>query len=143
MKRRPRLVIDTNVLVSAFLWQGLPGKLIELAGEQEVQLFSSKVLLEELAATLNKKKLATALAATGLSTDEILRHYRRLVTQVTARQLDKQISRDVDDDVVLGCALAARADFIVTGDADLLVLKSFEVISIVTVAQMVKMISDA
>jgi uncharacterized protein len=60
MKRRPRLVIDTNVLVSAFLWQGPPGRLIELAGEQEVRLFSSKVLLEELAATLNKKKLSKA-----------------------------------------------------------------------------------
>jgi uncharacterized protein len=143
MKRRPRLVVDTNVLVSAFLWRGLPGKLIELAGEQEVKLFSSRVLLDELAATLGKKKLVKALAATGLSADEMLRHYRRLVTLVTAQQLGKQISRDADDDVVLACALAARADFIVTGDDDLLVLKSFEGLPILTVAQAVKTVSEA
>ena len=56
---RPRLVVDTNVLLSAFLWQGTPGRVIELAGEKEVQLFTSRALLNELAATLAKKKLAS------------------------------------------------------------------------------------
>jgi len=65
MTRRLRLVVDTNVLVSAFLWQGTPGRLIELAGEKEVQFFTSRALLDELNATLTKKKLAKAVAATG------------------------------------------------------------------------------
>jgi uncharacterized protein len=62
---------------------------------------------------------------------------------VAAQQLDKQISRDADDDVVLACALAARADFIVTGDDDLLVLKSFNGIPILSVAQAIKMVNEA
>jgi putative PIN family toxin of toxin-antitoxin system len=99
------------------------------------------VLLEELAATLNKKKLVKPIAATGLTVDQILHHYRRLFTMVAAQQLGKQISRDMDDDVVLACALAARADFIVTGDDDLLVLKSFDGIPILSVAQAIKMVS--
>jgi len=53
-----RLVIDTNLLVSAFLWQGTPGKLIELAGEKECQLFTSNILIEELNDVLQRKKLA-------------------------------------------------------------------------------------
>lgn len=100
------------------------------------------MLLEELAATLNKKKLAKALAATGLTVDQILHHIRRLVTLVRAPPLAKKIARDMDDDDVPACALAARADFIVTGDDDLLVLKSFDGIPILTVAQAIKMVGE-
>ena len=130
-----RLVVDTNVLVSAFLWHGMPGRLIELAAEQDIELFTSRILLDELAETLNKKKLAKPVLATGLTIDQMLHSYRRLVTLVTARQLVKQVSRDVDDDAVLACALAARADLIVSGDEDLLVLKEFQGIPIATIAQ--------
>jgi putative PIN family toxin of toxin-antitoxin system len=138
MRHRPRWVVDTNVLVSAFLWQGTPARVIELAGEKEVQLFTSRALLDELAATLAKKKLARYVAATGLTADQMLANYRRIATLVTARQLDAQVSRDVDDDAVLACALAARADLVVSGDDDLLSLKSFNGIPIVSVAQAIK-----
>ena len=127
-----RLVVDTNVLVSAFLWEGVPGRLIELAGEQEIQLFTSRALLDELAATLAKKKLEKPIAKTGLTADQMLRNYRRIVTLVTVRQLTQQVSRDADDDAVLACALAARADLIVSGDGDLLTLKQFQRIEIVS-----------
>lgn len=139
MRRRPRWVVDTNVLVSAFLWQGTPGKVIELAGEKEVQLFTSRALLDELAATLGKKKLAKYVAATGLSAEQMLANYRRIATLVTAKQLEQQVSRDADDDAVLACAQAARADLIVSGDDDLLVLKKFNSIPIVTTAQAIQL----
>ena len=135
---RPRLVVDTNVLVSAFLWQGMPGRVIELAGEKEVQLFTSRVLLDELAATLAKKKLVRYVAATGSTAQQMLASYRRIATMVTARQLDERVSRDIDDDSVLACALAARADLIVTGDKDLLVLNDFKGIAIVSAAEVVR-----
>ena len=48
-----RLVVDTNVLVSAFLWQGTPGRLIELAGEKECRLFTSRALMK--VASINSK----------------------------------------------------------------------------------------
>jgi putative PIN family toxin of toxin-antitoxin system len=132
---RPRLVIDTNVLVSAFLWQGTPGRVVALAGEKEVQLFTSRALLDELAATLAKKKLAKYVAATGLTAGQMLTNYRRISTTVTARQLDERVSRDADDDAVLACAIAARADLVVSGDADLLVLQNFKGIAIVSPAE--------
>ena len=137
---RPRLVLDTNVLVSAFLWQGTPGRLIELAGDKEVQLFTSRALLDELTATLAKKKLAKYLAATGLTAEQMLASYRRIATTVTARQLDERVSRDADDDAVLACAFAARADLVVSGDDDLLVLRSFKGIAIVSAASAVRQI---
>lgn len=126
----------TNVLVSAFLWKGRLGRVIGLAADKEVQLFTSRALLDELAATLAKKKLAKYLAATGLTAEQMLAHYRRIAKLVTARQLEQQVSRD--DDAVLACALAARADLIVSGDDDLLVLKTFNGIPILTAAQAAK-----
>jgi uncharacterized protein len=136
-----RLVVDTNVLVSAFLWEGTPGRLIELAGEKVVQLYTSRVLLEELATTLTKKKLAKPVAATGLTAEQMLANYRRIASLVTARQLTDQVSRDADDDEVLACALAARAELVVSGDDDLLTLKTFQGMPIVSPAQAVRIIT--
>ena len=135
-----KLVVDTNVLVSAFLWQGNPGRLIELAAEREIQLFTNRALLDELAATLVKKKLAKPVVATGLTVEQMLRNYRRLATLVTTRQFAQLVSCDPDDDSVLACALAVSADLIVSGDDDLLVLKYFRGIPIATPAQALRVI---
>lgn len=67
-----RLVVDTNVVVSAFLWQGTPGRLLEMAGEKQVRLFASRALLDELADVLGRKKLAKRVAATGLTVPQML-----------------------------------------------------------------------
>jgi putative PIN family toxin of toxin-antitoxin system len=138
---QPRLVLDTNVLISAFLWRGAPGKLIELLGEQEARAFTSHALLDELAATLLKKKLQKYVAATGASATDIVASYRRLATTVTARQLEARVSRDADDDVVLACGLAARADLIISGDDDLLVLESFSGIPIISVGAAIRLLA--
>ena len=139
---RPRLVLDTNVLVSAFLWRGTPGRLIELAGDQTIQPVTSVALLDELAATLAKRKLAKYVTATGLTVSQLVAGFKRLALTVSARQLDERVSRDIDDDAVLACALAARAQFIVSGDNDLLVLGAFKGITIITVATAVRQFGE-
>ncbi len=138
-----RLVLDTNVLVSAFLWKGTPGKLIELAGEREIRLFTSQVLRAELAEVLHRKKFAKRVQVTGFTAAELVKQYRHLAYRVTARQFTKQVSRDADDDEVLACALAARAELIVSGDRDLLTLKTFREIPIVTAAEAVRIVTTS
>ena len=103
---------------------GTPGRLIELAGEKECLLFTSRVLIDKLAEVLQRKKLAKQVQATGFTAAQMLRNYQKLATTVTARRLAQQVSCD-DDDAVLACALAAQADLIVSGDDDLRVLKQF------------------
>ena len=139
-----RLVVDTNVVVSAFLWQGTPGRLLEMAGEKQVRLFTSRALLDELADVLGRKKLAKSLAATGLTVPQMLAAYRKMVTPVAARQLPQRVSPDADDDAVLAAAQAAKADLIVSGDRKhLLILKRFAGIPIVTAAQAVALAEAA
>jgi putative PIN family toxin of toxin-antitoxin system len=135
MTARARWVVDTNVLVSAFLWGGVPARIFEAVAEREVQLFTSKALLDELTTTFAKKKLIKAIAATGLSAEELLARYRRISTSITAKRLAFTACRDADDDNVLACALTARAVLIVSGDDDLLSMKDFNDIPIMTVAQ--------
>ena len=121
MTRTPRLVLDTNVVVSALLWGGRPLELLTLAAERDVRLYSSARLLAELAATLAKPKLARAVVASGRSAKDHVADYRGLVTLVPPA-LHHPVSRDADDDHVIACAFAARADCIVTRDDDLLSL---------------------
>ena len=109
-----RLAVDTNVLVSAFLWEGTPGRLIDLASDKVIEIATSQALLDELAEVLHRRKFTRQVQATGLTPAQI----------VPARQLAQQVSRDADDDAVLACAIAARADLIVSGDEDLLILKA-------------------
>jgi putative PIN family toxin of toxin-antitoxin system len=135
MSRPPRLVLDTNVVISAVLWGGKPGELIAAAGEGAVWLHSDRLLLDELRASLERPKLARRVAAKGLTPDAILADYRHLVT-LTRRVLPGAWSRDRDDDRVIACAIAARADWIVTGDDDLLSLREAGGVAILTVAEM-------
>jgi uncharacterized protein len=136
-----RLVVDTNLIISAFLWKGVPGKLIEMAGEQQAQFYTSSVLLDELAESLQYKKFAKQLLKTELSITQLVAAYKTLATQVKARPLENPVSIDPDDDAVLAAAKAARADLIVSGDRKhLLILKNFEGIPIVTAAQAIALI---
>ena len=137
-----RLVLDTNIVVSALLWPGKPTKLIELATDGVVQLFASKSLIDELSDVLARPKLASRVAATRMSAAELVQNYRRLAYRVAASKLESPISRDVDDDVVLFCAITAKADAVVSGDQDLLVLRNVEGIAMLTVAQAIARIEQ-
>jgi len=134
-----RVVLDTNVVISAFLWYGTPTRLLEMVEEDAIQLFTSQALLDELSSILlHARKLAAPIRKTGLTAEEIFIEYQRLSTLVTAQKLTKKICRDADDDAVLACALAAKAEIIISGDKDLLVLHSFREIPILKPADAVK-----
>jgi predicted nucleic acid-binding protein len=83
---------------------------------------------------LNRPHLASRLAQQQSSVAQALASYDQLVTQVVPRAIEPT-SRDPDDDHVIACALAAKAQLIVSGDRDLLVLEAVREIAIVTPAQ--------
>jgi hypothetical protein len=120
-----RLVLDTNVVVSALLWNGAPGKLLNCAGREDVIFFSSLPLLTELTDVLSRTKFEHRIAASQLSVAFLVHFYARLTTLVRPHSVPR-IAPDPDDDVVIGTALAARADVIVTGDRTFLSLGQYE-----------------
>jgi putative PIN family toxin of toxin-antitoxin system len=66
-----RLVLDTNAAVSALLWRGNPGKLIDAAHTGSVTLYASAALLAELRGVLEREKFAGHLQVRGLNVIQI------------------------------------------------------------------------
>jgi len=131
-----RLVLDTNVVVSALLWRGKPHQLLEAIRQRSNwQIYSSSALLEELADVLTRPSATKRLALIDKQAQELLLDFIASVEIVRAMPLPRPVCRDPDDDEVLALAAAASADLIVSGDNDLLVLEQFEGVPIVNAAQ--------
>lgn len=101
------------------------------------------MLMAELLDVVAREKVATRLAAAGLTPLGIVGEIRRLTTTMTTpADVPRVVASDADDDHVLACALAAQADLIVSGDKHLLGLGShYQGIAIVTPAQAVQRIA--
>lgn len=126
-----RVAIDTNVLVSGMLWDGYPAMVIQAARDGLVQPVVTGTLLQELAATLKAPQIIPRVAMRRTSVAEIVETVRQLCEIVVAVEVPGDAVRDPDDLAVLSCALGGQAD-IATGDKDLLVLREFEGIAIMT-----------
>lgn len=136
-----RIVIDTNLVLSGLLWRGQPHLLLTQVGQNPgMQLFSSQVLLDELADVLRRPSPTKRLNQINLTAHSVLADYVRVVTLLQPQPFPQPVCRDPDDDEVLALALLAQADVIVSGDNDLLVLQSFEGIPIVTAAQALELL---
>jgi len=126
-----RVVFDTNILLSAFIFGGNPERLFELARSKKIQLLTSSSILAEFATRLKDKFLwddvdiAEAIKTIGYSS-ELIRPTQKL-----------SVLRDDPDNRVLECALEGKTDFIVSGDKHLLTLKEFRKIPIIKAAEIV------
>lgn len=120
-----RLVLDTNVLIAALVADGLCRDLVRRRLESHV-LISSQPLLDELREKLEQKFKIRAKDA------PFLRAYAERVQIVQPVALPRNACRDRDDVIVLATAVAGKAECIITGDEDLLVLEEYDDISILT-----------
>ncbi len=135
-----RIVADTNIVLSAFLWGGTPREILRAAQAQQVGLWTSPALVAELQEILSRPKFARRFAALGSTPAILLDRYLALAQLVQAPALPAPVSRDPDDDQVIACAIAAQADLIVSGDDDLLSLRQHRGIAIVSAVQAVERI---
>ena len=121
-------VFDTNVLIAALITEGICSKLLHRARTREFSLVSCPFIMKELRRVLSKKfrlgqaELALAMEPISEAMSQVIEHSIKI----------KDVCRDAADDNVIACAVAAKADYIVTGDSDLLDLKSCQGADIVT-----------
>jgi len=131
-----RVVIDTNVLVSAVIGHGKPRRLLSLVMKLPTAV-ASKEMLAELADVLAREKFSL----TPAQITRFLTIYTRRSEVVDLDRRVNAVDADPDDDIVLGTAVNGRAALIVTGDRHLLDMREFEGVRITTVVAALKILS--
>ena len=130
MNMRKRVVFDTNILVSALVFPGGRGEAaLRRIIEQTDQLVLSRPIVDELLDVLARKFARDA---------EELAHVAVFVTElavVVAPKRRLRVVKDDPDNRILECAVAGRAEIIVTGDKALLALKLYQKIRILTLRE--------
>lgn len=121
-----RVVLDSNVIIAAFATRGLCQLLFQMCLEQH-DLFLSEGLLEEIGRFFRERAKLPGKEVRG-----ILSFLQSQGGLVHPESIEADVCRDPDDVEVLGVAVSAKADVIVTGDRDLLVLGKFRSIPIIS-----------
>ena len=121
-----RIVLDTNVIVAAFAARGLCAEVFEVCVSSHILVTSEHILAEVNSAFLKKVKLPKEIV------HDITDYLRDRAEIVKPDLIDDSVCRDKHDLPIIGTATKGNADFIVTGDADLLALKSYRGIAIMT-----------
>jgi putative PIN family toxin of toxin-antitoxin system len=135
----PVVVFDTNVLVSSIGWSGTPRRCLELARNGSITLVTCEPMLEELTRTLRDKLRFSPRQLLEAHAD-LLNTARIIVIPLMIHG----VCPDPKDDMVLECAAAAGADYLVTGDKKhLLPLKHFQGIPIVSPAELLRLTVSA
>lgn len=121
-----RLVLDTNVLIAAFVSRGHCAQLLEHCAKVHGLVTSAGLLDEYEEKLVRKFRLPPDLAAENTA---LLRSKMEIVDPPP---LAAPVCRDVDDDLVLSTAVTGECDCIVTGDKDLPVLRAYRGVDIVS-----------
>lgn len=122
-----RAVFDTNVLIAAFLTEGVCSAVLIRARKKAFHLVLCDGIVQEFEGILKRKFKLTSKDITEIST---------IVSEAASEILHTlhpapNICRDPNDDMILACAVDGLADYIVTGDDDLLLLKNYQDIKII------------
>jgi len=133
-----KVVADTNTVISGLLWHGAPREILDLARAGKITLYISPDLLAELADVLERDKFTARLKAAQTTARELVLGYGELATLVHPTSIPRVVKDDPDDDMVLACALTAKAEIIVSGDSHLINLQSYQGISILTVKELLE-----
>jgi len=122
-----KVVLNTNVTISAFFWEGNPRKIYDLIREGKLIMLLSDDMEKEFIRVLGYEKF-------GLSPQEMMPFLRDL--RIHARHVETKskisvVIADPTDDIFLECAVDGNANFVISGDRHLLDIRVYKGIEIV------------
>ena len=121
-----KIVIDTNIFVSSFLWKGNPRKIIDRVTSRIDRLYITDEILFEIKKVMLRKKFNL----NEHIVDNYINTIKYFSIKIFPENIIESISRDKDDDKFLKCGIEGNVDYIITGDLHLLELKNYENIKI-------------
>lgn len=125
-----KIIVDTNVLISATFWNGDSNKIIELVESDKLELILSEQIIKEFSEVLNSEEIKKKIAIKNLEIQRTIEKIREISTIVEPKCKLTVVKKDPDDNIVLECAKEGKVDFILTYDNHLLDFKKFENIPI-------------
>jgi hypothetical protein len=125
-----KVVLDTNVLISAILFGGKPRQILEKAISGEMRLCLSEPILEELKGVLQRSKFNYSPEMIQFILTELM----GIADFVNPSEMIDLVLEDPDDNRILECAVEAGANYIVTGDIHLLKLSRYRNIEVLNAA---------
>jgi putative PIN family toxin of toxin-antitoxin system len=129
-----RVVLDTNVLVSAIISNGKSRELLTRGIKNQFSIITSDLIVKELVSVLKRPKFRT-------NEDEINRIIKALIKSseiIVVKSKLEAVKQDPKDNIIIETAYDGKADIIVSGDRHLLTLKTFKGIRIMTVEGMLR-----
>jgi len=136
-----RAVLDVNVLVSALISpDGAPAQVLDMWRAERFLVLTSEAILVELERVLAMPRLRRKYGLIDQNVSGLLRGMRQFTITVTVGT-DEPAVRGPDDAKLLNCAAAGGADYIVSGDKDLLSLSEYKGVVIVTPSDFVRILS--
>jgi putative PIN family toxin of toxin-antitoxin system len=137
-KTKPRVVIDTNVIVSGLAFKGQPREVLDLAWKGEIEVYISPFILRELTGTLKKDF--------GWSNEQIKDTIQRIKAKTNSIRPKIKVSvvkEKEDDNRILECAIEGNAQYLISGDKKhLLLLKQYQGIKILSPARFLMLFTN-
>jgi putative PIN family toxin of toxin-antitoxin system len=134
-----RVVLDTNVLISAILYGGKPRTILDAALSGSIEVFVSEAIIQEFQAVLLRPQF-------GLNVQfvhNVVAELTSLAEWVTPDHHHQVVIEDPSDNLILDCAVTAKAQYLVTGDAHLLRLQRFQEVAILTPQHFIEVLEGA
>ena len=134
MNKPPRVVLDTNVLVSATLKQGpsVPDSILQALKNQRFILLTSPSIIFEVENVMNREEITRRSPLTPKKRKLFVENLLKISVATSDRLKMQAVRNDPDDDKFVACAIEGQADFIVSGDKHLLELNEYQGIRIIS-----------
>ena len=131
MPKKPKVVLDSVVLVSAFLTEGLASELLTLCVE-DADLYTAKEIMQEVRRVLlEREHIRRRYKYSDTDAETFISKFQEISIIVEPLPELQVVERDPKDDMIIGCALLAKADYIISRDIHLLDLKEYQGIQII------------
>lgn len=142
MRKRLRVVLDTNVLISASFRKisPIPNQIYQALKSQQFILIMSTLILEEIEDVLNRKKIVKRTHMKTHKRKQFIVEITSISVLVSGKISVEVIKEDPDDDKLIAAALEGKADYVVSGDKHLLNLKEYQGIKILSPRDFVKIL---
>ncbi|MCL2134537.1 MAG: putative toxin-antitoxin system toxin component, PIN family [Candidatus Bathyarchaeota archaeon] len=134
-----KIVLDTNVWVSALIWGGKPATIVESAEQGRIDIFVSESIVEEISRVLNYPKIEKVYYP-QITCQQLMEQILKSTKFVETTTELKIIKEHPADDKIIECAVSAKADYIVSGDKHLLNVVAYQKTQILPVNEFMKLI---